>query len=116
VTNCQQALALSQALGHRTGEASTWDSLGYAHRGLADYEQSAACYQHAIELYREIGDRYNEADTLTSLGDTWHAAGRPGAARETWTRALGILDQLGHPDADQVRDKIGSLSSRPATG
>jgi tetratricopeptide (TPR) repeat protein len=74
-----------------------------------DYEQSAACYQHAIELYRETSDQHNEADTLASLGETYLAAGRPGDAHAAWLQALGILDQLGHPDAARIRNLIASL-------
>ena len=61
-------------------------------------------------LFRDLGDRYDEADTLTHLGDTHHAAGDPDAARDAWQQALTILDELDHPDADQVRAKLGGLT------
>jgi hypothetical protein len=52
-------------------------------------------------------------DTLTegldSLGETYLAAGDSGAAREVWRKALSILDELDHPDASQLRIKIGGL-------
>jgi tetratricopeptide (TPR) repeat protein len=106
LTDCGQALTLMQELGDREGQAGAWESLGSVHRGLGDHAQAASCYQHAIELYRVLGDRYYEADTLASLGDTHHAAGLPDRARGAWRQALGILDQLGHPDADHLRAKL----------
>ena len=51
-------------------QAETWDSLGYAHHHLGQPLQAIVCYEHAIDLYRDFGDRYNEADTLAHLGDT----------------------------------------------
>ena len=103
---CSEALPLLQDLGDRDGEAATWDSLGYAHRGLADYARSATCYQRAIDLYRVLGDRYYEADTLINLGDTHDAAGDPNDARAAWRQALGILDELNHPDAEHLRARL----------
>ncbi|HEX6673473.1 MAG TPA: BTAD domain-containing putative transcriptional regulator [Actinomycetes bacterium] len=101
-----QALTLMQQLGDREGQAATSESLGAALHGLGDHARAASCYQHAVELYRVLGDRYFEADTLASLGDTLHAAGHPDQARGAWRQALGILDQLGHPDADHLRAKL----------
>jgi len=101
-----QALTLMQQLGDREGQAATSESLGAALRGRGDHARAADCYQHAVELYRVLGDRYFEADTLASLGDTHHAAGHPDQARGAWRQALGILDQLGHPDAERLRGKL----------
>jgi hypothetical protein len=61
----------------------------------------------AIELFEDLGDRYFQAGTLTNLGDTHQAAGRPEAAQEVWRRALAILEDLGHADAETVRAKLG---------
>jgi hypothetical protein len=60
-------------------------------------------------VFREGGDRYNEATILAHLGDTHHAAGHREAARDAWQQGLAILDQLAHPDADQVRTKLHNL-------
>jgi len=109
---CQQALALQQQIGDRLGQAATWDSLGYINSHLGRYEQAVACYTHALDLYRQAGDRYNEADTLVSLGDAHHAAGDPVAARETWQRALEILDQFGGSIAEDVRTRLRNLGHR----
>jgi tetratricopeptide (TPR) repeat protein len=95
-------------LGLREGEAGTWNSLGYAHHGLADYQQAALCYQRALGLYRGLGDRYYEASALTSLGDVHLSAGDSGAARRAWAQALPILEEIDHADASRVRAKLTS--------
>ncbi len=111
LTPCQQALPLLQELGDRHGQADTWDSLGYAHHYLGHHHQAITCYQHALKLYRRLGDRYLEAVTLSHLGDTHCAAGDPGAGRQAWQRAVDILDNLSHPDTDQVAAKLHQLDS-----
>lgn len=106
LTWCGQALAQHRSLGDRRGQADTLDSLGYAHLHLAGHDEAAACYLQAIGLFGELGDRYNEAYSLNRLGDVRLAADDPDAARTAWQRALTILTDLDHPDADDVRAKL----------
>jgi Tfp pilus assembly protein PilF len=108
---CRQALTLFQDLDDRLGQADTWDSLGYAHHHLGHHTQAITCYQYALTMHRDHGNLYNEATILTHLGDTHHSAGNPTAARNTWQQALAILNDLNHPDADQVRTKLTTLDN-----
>jgi DNA-binding SARP family transcriptional activator len=112
LTYCLEALRLLQQEGHHRGESATLDSLGYIYRHLGDYPEAVGCYRRAAELSREVGDRYPEAETLAGLGDVYHDAGDDEAADAAWRQALAILDELGHPDAGSVRDK---LTRRPAS-
>jgi tetratricopeptide (TPR) repeat protein len=106
---------LHTKLGDDNGAAADWDSLGYAHHHLGEYAESAACYQRALGLYREIGDRWGQAETLGHIGDTRQAAGHPNEARVAWEEALAILDDFRHPDAGQIRAKLADLGAEPAT-
>jgi tetratricopeptide (TPR) repeat protein len=108
---CQQSLTLLQDLGDRDGQADTWDSLGYAHHHLGHHAHALTSYHNALTLYRYLGDRYNEATTLTHLGDTHHTTGNHDAARDAWQQALTILNDLNHPDADQLRTKLTTLDT-----
>ncbi|KAB1139434.1 tetratricopeptide repeat protein [Streptomyces luteolifulvus] len=103
---CGQALALHREIGDRNGEAAAWDSLGYAHHHLRAHDEALACYEPALELYRAIRDRYLEADTLVHIGDSHHAADHHVQAASAWRQALAILDEIGHPDAAGVRDRL----------
>jgi DNA-binding SARP family transcriptional activator/tetratricopeptide (TPR) repeat protein len=109
IDDCQRALDLQGALGDRLRQADTLDSLGYAHHRLGHHQQAIACYRDAVALYREFDDRYNEAESSASLGTAEQAAGHLAAARATWQYALDIFDQLGHPDADEVRAKLKEI-------
>lgn len=117
---CAQALVLHEKTGDLHGQAGTYDSLGYAHHHLGHHDQAVACYLKAISLAQYIGDRYQEADTLRKLGETHLATGDTRTALDTWQQALAILGELNHPDAEQVRTRLATLTeatpSTPLTG
>jgi tetratricopeptide (TPR) repeat protein len=123
LTLCEQALALQQKLTDRRGLAYTLDSLGYAHHHLGRYQDAAAFYQQALDFNDELGDRHLQAAVLDRLGDTRHATGDREGAHASWRQALDILDQFsltsdevrghGHPQADQIREKIRMLGNGP---
>ena len=107
VPYCQEAIDLHRELGNRDGEAATWDSLAHVHQDLGDHGRAIECYLVALELRPGPADGYNQALTLTGLGDTYLAAGQPEAAREAWRQALDILEDLHHPGAEDIRDRLG---------
>jgi len=109
---CEQAVALNHELGDKHAEPATLDSLAYAHRHLGHHAQAAACYRRAVELYADLGSHDQKAETLIYAGDAHHASGDVPAARDAWTQALAILDDLRHPDAEQVRTKLRQLVTR----
>ena len=114
VTACLEALELhrGQGLEYAAGEANAWESLGYAYHHLGRFTEAIESYQRALPLLREQGERYFEADTLSYLGDTYDASGDQGTARDCWLQALAILDDLHHPDVEQVRGKLQRLDAR----
>ena len=67
----------------------------------ADYDQALACYQAALAIYQEIGDKYSQADTLLSMSTTY-----------TW---MGDY-QTGGRLADQALDVFQSLGNREKEG
>ena len=111
MTYCQQALRLQRDLGDLSEQASTLDSLGYAHCHLGDHEASVTCYREALHLFTAVGDQVSKALTLTHLGETYQLLGDLEAVFATWRQALAILDDLSHPDADQVRAKLEDLAA-----
>ena len=67
----------------------------------------------ALGLFRDLGDRYKEAEILTHLGDTYQAAGKTENAQTAWLEALEILSDFGHRDAELVRARLGSVTVKP---
>jgi tetratricopeptide (TPR) repeat protein len=108
VLTCGQALTLHQRECNRMGQAEAWYSLGLAHQGARQHDESVRAYQQALELFRELGDRHYIGETLAGLGDAHHAVGDRAQAISLWRRALGILDDIRHPDTDRVRAQLGA--------
>ncbi|MET8086041.1 BTAD domain-containing putative transcriptional regulator [Micromonospora sp. NPDC005237] len=116
VEACQQALELLREFDDRQGQAPTWDTLGYAQHRAGRPAEAVAAYRHAVELYREFRDRYYEADTLTHLAEALADVGDPAEAARSWRTALGILDELGHPDAEGVRRRLADANATGPAG
>jgi len=112
ISPCRAALALLEELD-LSGRANTWDSIAYAHHLLGQHTEAITCYQHSLDLYRRLGDRFFEADIISYLGDAYHAVGQPELARAAWREALVIFDGLDHPDAERVRTQLVALDSPP---
>jgi tetratricopeptide (TPR) repeat protein len=108
-------LRLHQELDNRPYQAHTWSCLGETHQHLGDQPQAIACYQQALDLFREFGDRYGEASTLAQLGEVHHRAGDPDAARDAWQEARAILGEFDPSAADQVRMRVDHFD-QPAAG
>ena len=77
--------------------------------------KAIACYQHAIDLYRDLGHRRGGFGALTCLGDTHQSADDPAAARAAWQEALAILVDLAHPDVDKIRSKLADGDTQPSS-
>jgi DNA-binding SARP family transcriptional activator len=113
ITYCQQALGLYQEIGDRSGQAATWDSLGHAHHHLGHHRQAIACHQQALDLCGDLPANDLKAVILTNLGDAHHSDANPDAALVAWKQALDMLDEIDHPDADQVRAKLHHMARPP---
>jgi DNA-binding SARP family transcriptional activator/tetratricopeptide (TPR) repeat protein len=113
LAECRLALSGHRALGDRNGQAAAWDSMGYAQHHLGQHDEALESFGHALRLYREVYDRYLEADTLIHIGDTHQAAARPAEARLMWEQALRILEDMSHPEADQVRERMRPITAAP---
>jgi DNA-binding SARP family transcriptional activator/tetratricopeptide (TPR) repeat protein len=107
--SCRRSLELAP-MTDREAQAYTRHSIGYALHHLGRYAEAIASYQSALALFRELGDRRNEADLLDRLGDSQLAAGDGAAAAQAWRQALAIVADLGHPDADTIGAKLAGLA------
>lgn len=110
---CSRSLAIHQETGDRNGEAAAWDSLGCAYHQLHRHQEALDCFRRALLIFREIRDAYLEADTLVHIADTHIATGATTGAAGALRQALAILDGIGHPDAEGVREKLRDTGLNP---
>jgi tetratricopeptide (TPR) repeat protein/transcriptional regulator with XRE-family HTH domain len=107
---CTEALTVNDEGDNRKSKAYTFDSLGYIYAQLADFDHAVEHYREALMLFREFGDRYGEADELVKLGDVARDRGDGSGAKEAWLEAAAILDDMDHPLADEVRERLTSAT------
>jgi class 3 adenylate cyclase/tetratricopeptide (TPR) repeat protein len=62
---------------------------------IAEYEEAAAHYQHALDLVRQIGDRRAEVEILIGLADVYYVYHRPDQALASNQEAGAIARELG---------------------
>ncbi len=105
---CEDALALLRKVGDEWWMAASLDSLAHIALQLGRPDQAVDRYRQALELYERRGDRTYEGVVRKRLGDALASAGRQDEAVAEWYRALDILGSLGHPLADEVREKLGA--------
>jgi tetratricopeptide (TPR) repeat protein len=95
-----------EELGHQEGVAACLDSLGYIHRQLGSYREAISFGQRSADLYRELGDQFNQANTMVRLGDSLAQGGDSAAADRVWRQALAIFEAISHPEAEQARARL----------
>ncbi|HEX5303056.1 MAG TPA: helix-turn-helix domain-containing protein [Streptosporangiaceae bacterium] len=99
------------------GDGRDADMLRHAEHHLGNLGEAAACYQHALSLHREAGDRFTEAEALAHLGETYQAAGNLAQAREAWQQAVVIFDDMrNHDAAARVRAMLAGTGLRAPSG
>ncbi|MEU9390534.1 BTAD domain-containing putative transcriptional regulator [Streptomyces sp. NPDC048324] len=115
-------LALTQsgeldAAGHRLHEAlevfresrqRLWEGMSLFRLAEVDLAarrpaQAAANAEMALTVLRGIGGEWRRGNVLTVLGRALGGIGQLGRAHVCWQEAIGIYDELGSPEAAEVR-------------
>ncbi|MEU9736029.1 BTAD domain-containing putative transcriptional regulator [Streptomyces sp. NPDC048002] len=104
-----EALTVLRASDNHWVTGVALDILGTVDHRLHRLHEAVDHYDQALEAHRKVGNRWGEGHTLSNLGDVQLAAGEPEAARTSWRRALAILAEFDHPDAEKVRERLGRL-------
>jgi len=73
--------------------AAALTSLGWIAQTGGDFVRVRGLTEQALAAWREVGDRYGQAWSLSHLGDLERAAGHPAQARRLLTESLEIADK-----------------------
>jgi tetratricopeptide (TPR) repeat protein/transcriptional regulator with XRE-family HTH domain len=110
---CQQAVVIVR--GHdQFGEAEAINGLGEAYLAAGRPRQARSCHLIALDLTRQIEDKYEEARAHAGLARTQPADASPARTLEHWRRALALYDALGTPEAAQIRALLATGAEMPA--
>ncbi len=83
-------------------------ALGETHRKQANFRIAQTCYEEALGIYREIGDRLGEANSIWALGDVFRVQAEYKIAKDCYEEALGIYREMGN--------RIGEANTIKALG
>jgi DNA-binding SARP family transcriptional activator/tetratricopeptide (TPR) repeat protein/DNA-binding XRE family transcriptional regulator len=108
ITYTRQALALFTAIDDPWGTGWSLSILAHTHRRLHRFDQATEYCHRALAASRHIGNRQGEALALYNLGKIQHDTGRTDRARESWHQALSIFEELGAPQATEVRARLAA--------
>jgi DNA-binding SARP family transcriptional activator/tetratricopeptide (TPR) repeat protein len=103
----EQALALYQYGGHRCGQATALNAIGWHHAHLGEPERGLPFCAEALDLYQSIGDRHGVAITADSLGYIHRHLDRFVGAIAYYQRAIDLFSELG--DRYEQADTLESL-------
>ena len=93
------------------------DNRGWMQRLSGDYPAAAASCKQALELFRDLGHRYGQANAIGNLGVVQSRTGDYPAAAASLTQALGMFRDLGDREAQaEVLNDLGDLLSRSGDG
>jgi DNA-binding SARP family transcriptional activator/tetratricopeptide (TPR) repeat protein len=92
----QTALAAAGRLGDTLALAHAHHLLGHAQLQLSDYEAAEPNFRRALDLFRELGDRANEAVVLNGLAGMLEKQERYEEALAVALDALRMLKAAGH--------------------
>lgn len=102
----RQALNAFRIGGDRARESWALRLLGDAHRGQGNLNEAIGHHRLSLRCARENRIPYRTAEALHALGDDLDHVGDSYKARENWTEAIILYEQLGDPRADDLRTRL----------
>jgi tetratricopeptide (TPR) repeat protein len=109
----EQALAFYRMAGHRCGQATALNAIGWHRAHLGEADQALPFCDRALALHRQIGDRQGAATTLDSLGYIHRQLGRYDEAIRCYQQAVDLFDELG--DRYEMADTVANLGDTYAS-
>jgi tetratricopeptide (TPR) repeat protein len=107
--SCVEARDIWREIGGY-GEGWALDNLGRVYLALGRIDDAASSLTDAINAHRASGELAGQATTLKHLGHARSAAGDLAAARNSWTEALSIFEQIDErAEAAEVAAALASL-------
>ncbi len=94
----------------RGGESEALNEAGTLHRACGDLRRAVSCHQQALDLARQIGSSWDEAQALAGLGRCALAAGHTAKAEHRLRQALEIFRRTGAAEAAEVSAELEALT------
>ena len=108
VRHFEQALGMFRQAEDRTAEAEALNGLAEAYMAAGQPDQARSAHASALGLATQTGDKLEQARAHTGLARIYHATGDPAQARDHWRKAFALYNDLGTPEADQIRAQLAA--------
>lgn len=105
----ERGLRLCQEIGMRQHETTLHVRFAHCMLALGQPQPALLSAHTALDIAREIQDPHAEASALTVLGDGLQADASTAEARDHWQAALQLMEELGAPEAEALRDKLATV-------
>ncbi|OKH99234.1 regulator [Streptomyces sp. CB02923] len=101
-----RALTVFRDYRHRFWEALTYWRMAEIHLTAGRPTRAAGLVEQALATAHGTGNSWVRANALSTLGHALHRTDHPDRARACWQEALAIYEQLGSPEATDVRELL----------
>jgi tetratricopeptide (TPR) repeat protein len=101
-----RALTLARKTGDRSLEIESLNMLGETLFAMRQPGPAIARHRAALALTADSGDRFEHARALDGIAQVLASTGQDEAARDHWSAALVIYEELGVPEADRIRGRL----------
>ncbi|GAA0941007.1 XRE family transcriptional regulator [Kribbella koreensis] len=109
ISHFRSSLELHRSAPDPNGVVFVHRRMGTSLLATGNKEEAAETLDIALELAKEGSDRTEEAKILTQLGELQLVLDHPDAAREYLGAAASLFEDLGMPEAVDVRSRLASL-------
>lgn len=86
----EESITLNHRVEDRWGLASTYHGLGLVAQAQGDHSQALEEFQKSLDIFRELGARWDVANVLADTGRSAFALGNDSKAERIWHEALRI--------------------------
>ncbi|MGH8792531.1 MAG: tetratricopeptide repeat protein [Stackebrandtia sp.] len=101
-----EALRLAEQLEDQAGKANVLNELSVTLRRLQRNDEADARAREALKLATAVDNPREQARAHDNIAHTLAAQGDPETARQHWTQALHIFEQLDTPEADEIKQHL----------
>jgi tetratricopeptide (TPR) repeat protein len=102
-------VGLARKIGDQVCEAACLNEVAHALHNLGRYAESIELNERAATIFQATGSDYHLGFAYTELGDSYAMLGDFKSAHKIYAESIAIFDELQHPHADAIREKLGGL-------
>jgi tetratricopeptide (TPR) repeat protein/transcriptional regulator with XRE-family HTH domain len=110
----RQALDLCRETGDLSSQAVVRNGFGEILLATGRCADARTQYTTALEMATAASERYEQGRAHDGLGSVNQASGAPARARHHWQEAQACYEDLGAPEAGQIRARLGCATTASA--